>query len=187
MTRNDAADVSIQPLRSRVSRPDDTAALDAIFFGSSNTKTFDSDEIRQQFRDRWLGRYLRLDPAEAFLAVDRTGTIVGYLVGCLSDPARQSRFDDIGYFHLLADLTARFPAHLHVNLAPAWRGTGVGSRLVGQFITHAAENGSQGVHVVTSEGARNVGFYVRNRFGLQRTFTYRGNSLVMLGRTLEPT
>jgi GNAT superfamily N-acetyltransferase len=186
MTRSTAAAVSIQPFRGRVSRSDDTAALDAIFFGSSNTKTFESDEIRRQFRDRWLGRYLRLDPAEAFLAVDRTGSIVGYLVGCLSDPARESRFEDIGYFHLLADLTTRFPAHLHVNLAPSWRGTGVGSRLVGQFITHAAQKGSRGVHVVTSEGARNVGFYNRNGFTQQRTFTSRGNSLVMLGRSLEP-
>ncbi len=45
------------------------------------------------------------------------------------------------------EFLARYPAHLHVNLAPAYRGAGVGRRLVGTFLQEASTAGVPGLHV----------------------------------------
>lgn len=139
-------------------------ALDDIFFQSSNTKSFASAQARTDFRERWFGRYLTHDPQWAYIAVTPEGEPAGYLVGAINDPARTPRFADIGYFGAFAALAARYPAHLHVNLAERCRSGGVGSRLVARFCSDAAKAGAPGVHVVTSRGARNVRFYERNGF-----------------------
>lgn len=174
----------ITAFASALGHPGLEASLDAIFFEASNTKSFASPQERAAFRYRWLGRYLEHDPAVAHLAWAEDGSLAGYVVGCLDDPARTPRFDDIGYFHLLADLTSQFPAHLHINLAADHRGQGTGSRLIDAFATAAAARGAPGVHIVTSHGARNVGFYLRNGFGERRVFPWKAGNLVMLARAL---
>ncbi|MCB1521870.1 MAG: GNAT family N-acetyltransferase [Hyphomicrobiaceae bacterium] len=165
-------------------------ALDRIFFAASLTKAFTSDTARAAFRDRWLGRFLRIEPERAFLAVSGTsqkpGAILGYVAGSFDDPAQAARFADIGYFPSLAHLTARYPAHLHINLAEDARGAGLGSRLIGRFVEDARRAGCQGVHVVTGAAARNVGFYRRNGFVDAFPFAWSGTPLVMLGQALAP-
>jgi GNAT superfamily N-acetyltransferase len=160
--------------------------LDAIFFGASETKSFASDEARLAFRQRWLGRYLEHYPGDALLAMGRDGRVAGYLVGCLEHPAAAGRFDDIAYFKAFAHLTGRFPAHLHLNLAPEFRGQGIGSRLIAAFARHAEAAGAVGVHVVTGKGMRNVGFYERNGFALAGEARVDRRLLVLLGRYLRP-
>ena len=140
------------------------AGLDAVFFDASSVTSFASDGGRAQFRNRWLGRYLDHDPDFAYVAVMPNGDVAGYLAGALEDPATATRFSDIAYFAGFKHLTAEFPAHLHVNLAASARGFGVGSALVQRFIQDARRAGAPGVHVVTSQGARNVAFYARNGF-----------------------
>lgn len=159
-------------------------ALDAIFFEASGTKSFASDADRQAFRERWLGRYLEHDPEWAYLAFDLDNTLAGYLLGSLDDPARAPRFDDIGYFKDFADLTVAYPAHLHVNLAPAFRNIGLGAQLIDTFSKDAARAGARGVHVATGAEARNVGFYVRNGFRELGRAKSNGNEVVFLGRRL---
>jgi ribosomal protein S18 acetylase RimI-like enzyme len=159
--------------------------LDAIFFGASETKSFASEKARLAFRERWLGRYLDHYPANAWLAVGRDGPVAGYLVGSLEDPAATSLFNDIAYFKVFSHLTIRFPAHLHVNLAPEFRGQGIGSRLIEAFARHAEAAGAAGVHVVTGKGMRNVGFYERNGFALVGEAAVDGRMLVLLGRHLR--
>src|SRR6185312_3804607 len=94
--------------------------IDAIFFESSNTKSFENDAARMAFRERWLGRYLTSEPQFVYLALSPSTKVVGYLVGSMQDQGSDERF---------RDLAKRFPAHLHVNLAPAYRGLGLGGRL----------------------------------------------------------
>ena len=141
-----------------------TAALDAIFFEASNTRSFSNEDDRQAFRERWLGRYLRDDPQFAYVALTTTGELVGYIVGSVDDPARSPRLGDIPYFAAFRELTCRYPAHLHVNLASASRNRGIGGRLIETFTADAKAAGASGVHVVTSAGAANVRFYNRNGF-----------------------
>lgn len=158
--------------------------LDDVFFQSSNTKSFASEESRRAFRDRWLGRYLTHDPRWAYVALTPDGRVAGYLVGSLDDPALTPRFADIAYFPRFSTLTARFPAHLHVNLGDVFRGSGVGSALVQRFCSEAAAAGAGGVHVVTSRGARNVRFYERNGFFEAGHDGEGAKEVVFLARTL---
>lgn len=160
------------------------AALDAIFFEASATKTFDSDEHRRSFRDRWLGRYLEHKAEHAFLALDANGRPAGYVIGDLDDPATTPRYADIPYVQALAVSSCRYPAHLHINLAPEHRSHGLGSRLIETFAHHAKAGGAPGVHVVTSKGMRNVGFYERNGFLPRQEIEWAGRQLVLLGRDL---
>jgi ribosomal protein S18 acetylase RimI-like enzyme len=154
--------------------------IDAIFFEASNTKTFASDEARAAFRRRWLGRYLTDDPRFAYLALDASEHVAGYLVGAVDDPASSDRFADLGYPSAFRGLTTRFPAHLHVNLAPQFRNRGIGGRLIDTFAADAKQHGAPGVHVVTGVAADNVRFYIRNRF----VEAAQDRPLVLLARAL---
>jgi GNAT superfamily N-acetyltransferase len=160
------------------------AALDRIFFTSSATQSFASDEAKALFRERWLGRYLRHFPQHALLALAPDGDVVGYVIGSLADPARDPLFADIPVLQTFSALTARYPAQLHINLDAAWRGRGIGARLVDAFAEHAREAGAPGVHVVTQRGLRNVGFYLRNGFRERGATLVDGRELLFLGRDL---
>ncbi len=176
--------VLIRPYLGLENKPAVLRGIDSVFFESSNTQSFASDAARTDFRERWLGRYLAHDPKWAYVALTGEGDVAGYLAGSLDDPARSVRFADIGYFKLFGDLTRRFPAHLHVNLSASHRGAGVGTALVAKFATDAANAGAPGVHVVTSRGARNVGFYNRNGF-IERGAAGEGaHEAVFFGRSL---
>jgi GNAT superfamily N-acetyltransferase len=174
------SEVAIRRYVDVAARTDIDRAIDAIFFEASSAKSFASDAARAAFRERWLGRYLEHDPQFAYVALAASGEAVGYLVGAVDDPALAERFFDIGYFATFGALTKRFPAHLHVNVAPDYRGRRIGGRLVAMFSAEAARAGVPGVHVVTSAGAANVAFYNRNGF----IETGRAGALVFLGRSL---
>jgi GNAT superfamily N-acetyltransferase len=158
--------------------------LDRIFFESSHTKLFASEEARREFRHRWLGRYLTHYPDWVYLAIAPGGELAGYLVASTDDPARSGIFDDIGYFKDLKTLTAAFPAQLHVNLAPEHRGAGWGSQLIEALIADLTAAGIAGVHVITSRGDRNARFYAANAFCEEAALTWNGRELVFLARKL---
>jgi GNAT superfamily N-acetyltransferase len=161
------------------------AGLDAVFFAASNVTSFESGKARAEFRERWLGRYLAHDPHLALVALSPDDEVLGYVVGAIDDPALTARFSDIAYFATFKELTARYPAHLHVNLAPKARNAGLGSLLVNGFISKAAKAGARGVHVVTSRDARNVTFYNRNGFHESGSLSQGGRDIVFLARSTE--
>lgn len=158
--------------------------LDLVFFSSSAKQTFVSAEERTEFRERWLGRYLRHFPDYALLALDERHRVVGYVIGSVNDPARDPLFADIAVLQTFSVLTQRYPAQLHVNLDAAWRGQGVGARLVNAFADLARGAGAPGVHVVTVRGMRNVGFYLANEFLERGVTVIDGRELLFLGRDL---
>lgn len=160
------------------------AAIDRIFFVSSATQGFASEAEREVFRERWLGRYITHFPAGCFVALDSGGRVLGYVCGATRDPARDPLFADIGYFKQLAADTARFPAHLHINLAPDARNRGIGGRLIEAFCAHARAAGAPGVHVVTSVASQNRSFYARTGFSAIIETDWNGHQIVLLGRPL---
>jgi GNAT superfamily N-acetyltransferase len=155
-----------------------------VFFTSSNTQSFASDEVRAAFRERWLGRYLEYDAHCAWLAMALSGDVAGYVVGAIDTPAQLERFEDIAYFKTFAHELSRYPAHLHVNLLEAFRGRGIGEKLIGAFATDARDAGASGMHVVTGADMRNVGFYARNGFAEVARSGEGERAIVMLGRKL---
>ncbi len=158
-----------------------TPEIDAIFFESSNTKTFAGAAERAAFRERWLGRYLEHEPQWAYLAIAGDRSVAGYLVGSISASVQQT---DGGYLEGFAPFAANYPAHLHVNLAAAFRNRGIGRELIAAFAADAARAGAKGVHVITAAGARNVGFYARAGFRILARSKVGGRELVFLGRAL---
>ncbi|KAB2851408.1 MAG: GNAT family N-acetyltransferase [Hyphomicrobiaceae bacterium] len=152
--------------------------IDRIFFEASTIRSFASEAAKSAFRERWLGRYLDRVPENAFIAVRGTST-VGYIVGAAKGNAM---FDDIPSTTIFADLLPRFPAHLHINVASDARGAGVGSRLMEVFLGHMRRLGVPGVHLVTSEGSRNIGFYQHNGFRIEALRPADDRVLVFMGR-----
>ncbi|CAN0028882.1 unnamed protein product, partial [Phaeothamnion confervicola] len=136
--------------------------LDSIFFEASSVRTFASEATRTDFRERWLGSYLVLNPEESFLAVTAAGEVAGYVVGDLRDPAANPRYSTLGYFRDFAQLTPAYPAHLHMNVASQHRSRGLGARLIATFAAHAQAAGVPGIHVVTPAATRTLGFYRRH-------------------------
>ena len=160
------------------------AQIDAIFLETTAQPPAPGPE-REAFRERWLGRYLRGGTDVALLALAGEDTVAGYLVGALEDPALQARFADIGYFRTdFADLTRRFPAHLHVNLAHPFRNRGTGARLIEAFAEVARQAGAPGMHAVTGRGMRNVRFYQRCGFVERACAPWNDGEVVFLGRLL---
>jgi GNAT superfamily N-acetyltransferase len=177
-------DVSIVAMAHDDLTPALLAQIDAVFFEASG-RSFSSAPERAAFRQRWLGRYLEGGTDILLLALDPKDAVVGYLVGVLRDPAEQERFADIGYFRgAFRELCRRYPAHLHVNLAPAFRNRGLGARLIEAFAARAAAAGAQGVHVVTARSARNVRFYLRCGFAELGASPWNGREVVFLARAL---
>jgi GNAT superfamily N-acetyltransferase len=159
--------------------------VDAIFFDASG-RTFASPDEAAPFRERWLGRYLRGGSDVVLVALGPLGVVAGYLVGAVEDPAEQERFADIGYFRgPFRALCRRYPAHLHINLAPAFRGRGIGARLIAAFVAAAADAGAPGMHVVTARDARNVRFYARCGLAELAATTWNDRQLAFLAKRLR--
>jgi len=178
-------DVSIRRWTETADKERWVPALDHIFFEASASKTFASTAERAAFRERWLGRYLTYAPGWAYLAIDPEGVLAGYLVGNVEDKAKAPRLSGIDAFEGAGGLAARYPAHLHVNLAPQYRNHGIGAELITAFAADAARAGARGMHVITAAGARNVGFYERNDFRELARAGRNDREIVLLGRELE--
>lgn len=160
------------------------ARLDAIFFEASG-RTFAPGPERDAFRQRWLGRYMQGGSDIVLLALDARGTVAGYVAGAVENPALQDRFADIAYFRTdFAGLCRRYPAHLHINLAPEFRNRAIGARLIEAFAAAARIAGAPGLHVVTGEEMRNVRFYERCGFVEQARAAWNGGTIVFLGKSL---
>jgi GNAT superfamily N-acetyltransferase len=176
------SEIVICRLRDGADRSKVAAQLDAIFFEASPTKAFANSAARAAFRERWLGRYVVHYPNEVFLACEADGHVVGYLVGCLEDPARATLFEDLSYVEDFGPITQEFPAHLHINVKAAFRSRGIGRMLIEAFAAHAAAAGAPGMHIVTGELAGNVTFYRRCGFEPLASTEWDGKRLVLLGR-----
>ncbi len=181
----DPTTVRIEPFSGLAYSPNLLQALDAIFFEASATQTFRDPAHMRAFQERWLGCYLTHCPEFMWVALGPGAQVLGYVVGSHQDPARDPLFSAIPYTVAFASVTVRYPAHLHINLAPTARRLGLGQRLVTAFIARCAADGIPGVHVVTSAGSRNRSFYDRLRFDLQATTQWNGHDIVCLARTIS--
>jgi GNAT superfamily N-acetyltransferase len=158
--------------------------VETIFFEASG-RSFEAGPARDEFRWRWLGRYLDA-PGDPVLVALAGTSVAGYLIGSLEDPAGQPRFADLDYYRThFAAHCRRFPAHLHINLAPLYRSRGLGKALIATFAARAAAAGVAGMHVVTGKGMRNVRFYEKCGFALVASAPWHGREVVLLGRDLS--
>lgn len=156
--------------------------LDEIFFEASLTKAFADVRARQAFRERWLGRYLDRLPHLAHVAIARDRDAIGYIVGSHRDASADPLFADIGFYSAWRELAARYPAHLHINMARGTRGLGIGSRLIAAFEEDVRRAGLPGLHLVTGRDSRNRSFYARNGFECAAELEWAGTPIVFLAK-----
>jgi GNAT superfamily N-acetyltransferase len=158
-------------------------AADTAFFGRP-LETYLDD--RRLFCDAFYSYYTDFEPEHAWVAsVD--GVVVGFLMGCVNGARQrrvwlkrilprvarqllQGRYK-IGvrtWRHALrlgvAALQGRphvsmqiYPAHLHLNVASAWRREGIGRRLLLAFLQQMRNLGVTGVHANSTSLNREAG------------------------------
>jgi GNAT superfamily N-acetyltransferase len=158
--------------------------IDNIFFESSAKRDFRNEEEKQSFREASLGRYVVRHRDSFFVALDDAGRAVGYLAGCLENPAKLDHFKDIAYFRYIDDICQNYPAHFHVNIAGQYRNRGLGTTLVKRFAEWATLHSVEGIQVVTSSASRSIPFYRRLGFRELRTFPWMSVTSVCMGRKL---
>ncbi len=162
--------------------PDAWPMIEEIFFLSSSERTFDTDDARQRFLEAWTGYYRESEPDGILLYLAPDGRVAGYLTGCRDSRTATRLYADIDSYRVFEDQFDTYPAHFHVNCHPDHRNRRIGGRLVEAFLDDCRGRGLTGVHVVTAEGARNIGFYRRCGFETIARRRWRDRDLVCLGR-----
>lgn len=132
-----------------------------------------------------------LEPAHVFVAEDAEG-VAGYVVGTHDThafearlerewwPALRARYAQVPDAQLTpadrqrvatirepgsnpADIVARYPAHIHMNLLPRLRGQRVGTGLLQLWVAQAREAGVKGIHLgANTANVGGVAFWSRN-------------------------
>mgnify|MGYP005846562259 CR=1 FL=1 len=151
-------------------------AADTAFYGEPVENMM---EDRRLFIDAFVRLYTDRFPHTCWVA-EVDGRAAGYLTGCTDTRACEARFRRAVARVLVRALTLRYsvgpkalraglgfvrqaldgapeidldayPAHLHINVAAAYRGRGLGRALMGAFLDQCREAGLPGVHLSTSE------------------------------------
>jgi ribosomal protein S18 acetylase RimI-like enzyme len=157
--------------------------------GEDATGKFDPPEL---LGDIYVGPYLEHEPRLAFV-LDAGGRAVGYVLGAADTPAfvrwyrtswlprlagrypappKHPRNATERLLTVLYDPErmwrpelAPYPAHLHIDILPAYQGVGHGRHLMEAFFRAAAAAGAPAVHLgVAATNTRAIGFYRRLGF-----------------------
>jgi ribosomal protein S18 acetylase RimI-like enzyme len=149
---------------------------------------------KESWADLWTSYYTDREPQSLYVAT-MDDTVVGYLAGCMDTAAMTPSTDEImqamirKHWLLFRPGTARFlyrgmldtirdrqrasgefidprwPAHLHIDLLPAARGTGLGGSLIERWPDRLKESGSPGCHLLTLiENRRALSFFEKMGF-----------------------
>jgi len=180
-----ASEISVVPLGTGELSDQRWRMVEEIFHLSSSKQKFDSSDEKLRFLERWTGYYRQNEPQHFLLALAPDGRVAGYLSGCTDSRSARRLYSDIPYYAVFEDFFEAYPAHLHVNCHPEFRGRGVGTELVKAFIKECSACGLAGLHLVTSPGARNVSFYRRCGFDFSLSRTWRETELLFLAMALR--
>lgn len=137
-----------------------------IFFKSSSRQNFNSAEEKEQFFKTWTSFYTEQFPQYTYFAFENN-RLVGYLTGHLDSINCKQLFFSNKFYSLFEDQFSTYPAHLHINCHPDFRGRGVGCELIKAFELDLQRHKVSGVHIITAPKAANVFFYSRSGFDFQ--------------------
>lgn len=158
--------------------------------------------------DLFAGPYAHLEPDMAFVLDDGHGRAVGYIVGTRDTatfvkryaaewiPLVGAKYDDaeprdrdMVALHLhpewrVVPELADYPAHLHIDLLPAYQGRGYGRGLMDAFLGAARRAGVKGVHLgMLTVNVKARAFY--DRLGFSELAVRDAGPLTYLGLRLE--
>ncbi|WP_127717510.1 GNAT family N-acetyltransferase [Halobacteriovorax sp. HLS] len=154
-----------------------------IFFECSSLKNFRDDEHRESFFNKWCGDYLKLEKNHFYLAMDGR-EVLGYLSGHLNSKEALENFIIPGP-EIFEDCFEKFPAHFHINCSPHHQGRGIGRRLVEHYTRELSESSINGVHLITSTDADNLGFYRALGFTCEVLRPFKSFELLLLGKEIN--
>ncbi|MEV7071233.1 GNAT family N-acetyltransferase [Streptomyces sp. NPDC093990] len=192
--------------------PRDRAALDEICVRTAHeggdSRPYYTDP--GVFPAAFAAPYAHLEPELAFVLDDGTGAAVGYVVGTAdtprfvaeyrerwlplvadrypepSGPPRTPDEEIVALLHrperMVVPEVADYPAHLHIDLLPAWQGRGYGRALMTTLFRALHERGVAAVHlcmVTANRPAR--AFY--DRLGFHEIAVPDAGPVTYLGRS----
>lgn len=154
----------------------------------------------QLVADLLLNYYLNYEP-DHFLVAESEDEIVGYLAGSFDTRSCRwikgilvipqvlwnaiwrggIGFNEVRYlaYYLYSGIRGGFrasppdgySAHFHINVVKGWRGKGIGTELVNEFITMLSNAEKNGVHVRVRENGNQAGQFFES-FGFSPTTAY---------------
>lgn len=153
-----------------------------IFFECSSIKVFKDDEHRESFFYKWCGDYLALSPQSFFIYLIND-KVAGYLSGYIDSKSALEKFLIPGP-EIFEDCFDKFPAHFHINCSPNHQGKGIGRSLVEHYLTELNDSGVNGVHLITSTDADNLGFYRALGFEFEVPRSFKSHELLFMGKAI---
>lgn len=195
-------------------RPEDRPALDDICIRTAHRGEDSRPHYADPgiFPATFAAPYAHLEPELVFVLDDGRGQAVGYILGTADtprfarafratwlplvagrhpEPPRPPRTPDeviAGLLHhpermVLPELAA-YPAHLHIDLLPAWQGRGHGRRLMRTFLQALQDRGVPAVHLsMATANTRARAFY--DRMGFEEIDIPEPGEATCLGRTTK--
>lgn len=156
----------------RAARAADWPAIGALCAETgAQGEPVDGDHLA--FAERWVGPYRVLCPEWTFVA-EEDGRVVGYLTACPDTLTFEKRVraelkptpDSRGFFgdEFLNKFWGEHPGHLHMNLAKAYRGRGLGGALLALAFAELKRVGVGSAHVFC--GNRAKGYWEKAGFKL---------------------
>ncbi|OUR97941.1 hypothetical protein A9Q84_07025 [Halobacteriovorax marinus] len=160
-----------------------TEEIKAIFFECTSVKNFRDEEHRATFFNKWCGDYLKLSPRNFYLAIS-ANEVAGYLSGHLDSELALSEFEIPGAAEF-TEYYEQYPAHFHINCAPRHQGKGIGRKLIEHYVSRLSESSIEGVHLITSTDANNLGFYRALGFDKEILRPFNKVELLLMGREIS--
>ena len=177
----------------RAYRPDDLGALYAICLqtGDASKDATPLHTDPQLVGHIYAAPYGVLEPENVFVAEDDEG-VAGYVVGTHDSDRFEERLERDWWPDLRAryadttgmteadrnriaaimrpesspaDIVARYPAHIHMNLLARLRGQRVGTRLLEMWVGQAKAAGVRGIHLgASASNSGGIAFWTRSGF-----------------------
>jgi len=157
-----------------------------IFFLTTSRKNFETPEDKEFFFQKWTSHYFEHRPGFIYVALDGEiePKVLGYLTIEPDTLGAKNFFLDHSHYLLFEDFYKDFPSHLHINCHPETQGMGIGSALIDKASNDLKDLGLKGLHLITSPTARNVAFYRKNGFLVERTRTFNDVNYLFMGKPL---
>lgn len=158
-----------------------------IFFLTSPRKTFETEESKEKFFEKWLSYYLDFRPDYFYLALSKGEEQIRVLAYLSVEPdslKSKNFFADHAHYLLFEDYYEEFSAHLHINAHPLMQGLGLGSMLLTFAEKDLKIKNICGIHLITSPIARNVSFYRKNGYLKEVVRTLNDVEYLFMGKKL---
>ncbi|MFK8138135.1 MAG: GNAT family N-acetyltransferase [Bdellovibrionales bacterium] len=154
-----------------------------IFIKSSSLNLDTEDEKRKAFK-KWTDYYLDNNPEWIYLTLNDQSDVTSYLMACPQSGNAEELFEDFLSYDLFEDQFGDFPAHLHMNTHPKYRGKGLGSLLISALETDLGAVNVLGFHIITSPQSENVNFYKKAGLDFQLQRPFKDFKLLFMGKKL---